>query len=184
MGGPTGPANGRLYQKVVQSLDSKLQLHGNSVSVQFCDFIILSFWDRPLLFVETVQFNFTHPNLKPDFRWSRRSQGHRSDGFRFELVSQEPNHRLKARNTVSYAKIDDFGLFRCEHKRGPSGQVKFAITKRRTNDSFKSLSPLRGLTQKKKKYSDCKIFGKRVSLINLKPNASQNDIKLSIWIHQ
>ena len=69
------------------------------------------------------------------------------------------------RNTVSYAKIDDFGLFRCEHKRGPSGQVKFAITKRRTNDSFKSLSPLRGLTQKKKKYSDCKIFGKRVSLI-------------------
>ena len=97
------------------------------------------------------------------FRWSRRSQGHRSDGFRFELISQEPNHRLKVRNTISYAKIDDFGLFRCEHKRGPSGQVKFAITKRRTNDSFKSLSPLRGLTHKKKKYSDCKIFGKRVS---------------------
>ena len=36
MGGPTGstgPANWRLYQKVVQNLDSKLQLHGNSVSV-------------------------------------------------------------------------------------------------------------------------------------------------------
>ena len=73
------------------------------------------------------------------------------------------------RNTISYAKIDDFGLFRCEHKRGPSGQVKFAITKRRTNASFKSLSPLRNLTQKKKKYSDCKIFGKKVKwgLLNL-----------------
>ena len=106
---------------------------------------------------------YVRPHYKLFFRWSRRSQGHRSDGFRFELISQEPNHRLKVRNTISYAKIDDFGLFRCEHKRGPSGQVKFAITKRRTNDSFKSLSPLRGLTHKKKKYSDCKIFGKRVS---------------------
>ena len=47
------------------------------------------------------------------YEWKRRS---RSSPYKFELVQSIQNHRLKTRNTASYAQLNGFGLFRCEHR--------------------------------------------------------------------
>ena len=47
------------------------------------------------------------------YEWRKRS---RSSPSKFELVQSLHNHRLKTRNTASYAQLNGFGLFRCEHR--------------------------------------------------------------------
>ena len=59
------------------------------------------------------------------YEWKRRS---RSSPYKFELVQSIHNHRLKTRNTASYAQLNGFGLFRCEHRtseRVVSGSTQF-----------------------------------------------------------
>ena len=93
-----------------------------------------------------------------NFRWKKRD----SRGY-FAKFQEYPTSRLKSRRTDSYADLEGFGLFRCEHRISKSGQVKFSISKRKRN-TFRSLTHLnRSISKKKRrKYSDCKIFGHKV----------------------